>query len=94
VAPTRQLKISSACRLRDRGSLCLYHPVVTAAALVKEFAADRNAFREKYQDDPIIILGEIKKKTTLAGGPILITLFYGDYHSRQTTQRAYPLSTA
>jgi len=51
--------------------------VVTAAALAKEFSADRQAFGAKYQDDPIIIVGEIKKRTALFGGPILISLETG-----------------
>lgn len=49
-------------------------PVVTAPELAKAFAADRKAFKEKFQGSPIIVVGKIKKVTRLFAGPTMISL--------------------
>ncbi len=60
------------CVIIDKGAFTT--PTFTAAALVRAYAADRDGFATKYDNQDLIVSGEIESRAVLAFGPTMIKL--------------------
>jgi hypothetical protein len=60
------------CMVVDAGTFTT--PVFTAAALVREYSADMDAFVMKYDNKYLIVAGEVEKRAVLAFAPTMVGL--------------------
>src|SRR5262249_41158228 len=60
------------CTVVDKGTFTT--PVFTAEDLVRAYAADMDAFSTKYDNQDLIVTGEVDKRAVLALAPTVIRL--------------------